>query len=228
MFGWHHWWTGHEFQKTLGDGRQGSLACCSPWGHKESDTTEQLQQQLKYYQQKRIPESLLWKLLVFLFHFQIVYLISWSTVISSEIMCVLSQIPWNRKWQPILLFLPGKSHRQRSLVGYNPCVTELDMTEHVLSRKHESYCYGSEQPSVKQGYRKQRRRTNRNWVLWHWIFDHVIHLGKCCQRILLYLINVLQNLPPEYIKVSSYTLLEHPVFSLGFLWQLVIIYLCNY
>ena len=81
----------------------------------------------------------------------------------------------------------------------------------------------SEQPSVKQGYRKQRRDTNRNWVLWHWIFDHVSHLGKCCQQILLYLINVLQNLPPEYIKLSSYTLLEHPVFSLGFLWQLVII-----
>ena len=32
-----------EFEQTLGDGeRQGSLACCSPWGHKESDTTEQL------------------------------------------------------------------------------------------------------------------------------------------------------------------------------------------
>ena len=156
MFGWHHRCNGHEFQKTLGDGWQGSLACCSPWGHKESDTTEQLQQQLKYYQQKRVPESLLWKLLVFLLHFQIVYLISWSTVINLEIMCVLSHIAWNRKWQPTLLSLPGKSHRQRSLLGYNPCVTELDMTEHVLSSKHESYCYGSEQPrlqKVKKAYK---------------------------------------------------------------------------
>ena len=34
---------GHEFDQTLGDGEgQGSLVCCSPWGHKESDTTEQL------------------------------------------------------------------------------------------------------------------------------------------------------------------------------------------
>ena len=33
----------HEFEQTLGDsGGQGSLACCSPWGCKESDTTEQL------------------------------------------------------------------------------------------------------------------------------------------------------------------------------------------
>ena len=40
MFGWHHRCNGHEFQKTLGDGWQGSLACCSPWGHKDSDMAE--------------------------------------------------------------------------------------------------------------------------------------------------------------------------------------------
>ena len=43
MVGWHHRLNGHEFEQALGDGEgQGSLACCSPWGHKESDTTEQL------------------------------------------------------------------------------------------------------------------------------------------------------------------------------------------
>ena len=43
MAGWHHWLYGHEFEQALrvGDG-QGGLACCSPWGHKESDTTERL------------------------------------------------------------------------------------------------------------------------------------------------------------------------------------------
>ena len=36
----HHWLTGHEFEKTPGDVEgQGSLACCSPWGGKESDMT---------------------------------------------------------------------------------------------------------------------------------------------------------------------------------------------
>ena len=36
---WHHWINGHEFEKATGDGDgEGSLACCSPWGHKESDT----------------------------------------------------------------------------------------------------------------------------------------------------------------------------------------------
>ena len=43
MVGWHHWLTGHEFEQALGVGDgQGSLACCSPWGLKESDTTEWL------------------------------------------------------------------------------------------------------------------------------------------------------------------------------------------
>ena len=43
MFGWHHRLNGHEFEQALGDGEgQGSLVCCSPQGHKESDTTEQL------------------------------------------------------------------------------------------------------------------------------------------------------------------------------------------
>ena len=43
MAEWHHQLNGHEFEQALGIGNgQGSLACCSPWGHKESDTTERL------------------------------------------------------------------------------------------------------------------------------------------------------------------------------------------
>ena len=43
MAGWHHRFNGYEFEQApgVGDG-QGSLACCSPWDHKESDTTQQL------------------------------------------------------------------------------------------------------------------------------------------------------------------------------------------
>ena len=41
MVGWDHQPNGHEFEQTLGDGEgQGRLACCSPWGGKESDITE--------------------------------------------------------------------------------------------------------------------------------------------------------------------------------------------
>ena len=43
MVGWHHWLDGHEFEQTVGvDDEQGSVACCSPGGHKELDTTERL------------------------------------------------------------------------------------------------------------------------------------------------------------------------------------------
>ena len=43
MVGWHHRLNGRECEQAPGDGEgQGSLACCRPWGCKESDTTEQL------------------------------------------------------------------------------------------------------------------------------------------------------------------------------------------
>ena len=43
MVAWHHQLNGHEFEQTLGNGEgQGSLVCCVPWGCKESDMTEQL------------------------------------------------------------------------------------------------------------------------------------------------------------------------------------------
>ena len=41
MVGRYHRFNGHEFEQALGVGEgQGSLVCCSAWGHKESDTTE--------------------------------------------------------------------------------------------------------------------------------------------------------------------------------------------
>ena len=43
MVGWHHCLDGHEFEQALGVGDgQGSLAYCSPWGHRESDKTDRL------------------------------------------------------------------------------------------------------------------------------------------------------------------------------------------
>ena len=43
MVGWHHRLNGHELEQTPRDGEgQGSLVYCSPWGHKESDMTERL------------------------------------------------------------------------------------------------------------------------------------------------------------------------------------------
>ena len=44
MVGWRHRLNGHGFEQAPGDSEgQGGLACCSPWGHEESDTPEQQQ-----------------------------------------------------------------------------------------------------------------------------------------------------------------------------------------
>ena len=40
IVGWHHQLDGHEFEQALGVDGLGSLACCNPWGVKDSDTTE--------------------------------------------------------------------------------------------------------------------------------------------------------------------------------------------
>ena len=43
MLCWHHQLNGHEFEQALGVGEgQGSLTCCSPWGHRDLDTTERM------------------------------------------------------------------------------------------------------------------------------------------------------------------------------------------
>ena len=53
MVGWHHQFNGHEFVQTPGDGEgQGSLACCCPWGHKELDTTERLNNKVETEREK--------------------------------------------------------------------------------------------------------------------------------------------------------------------------------
>ena len=53
MVGWHHEINGHEFEQTQGNSEgQGSLACCSLWGLKESDMTQQLNNKKKKFGQE--------------------------------------------------------------------------------------------------------------------------------------------------------------------------------
>ena len=59
MVGWHHWLNGHEFEQAPGDGEgQGRLACCSPWGHKEVDMTERLNNNYLYEFKSKVDLSL--------------------------------------------------------------------------------------------------------------------------------------------------------------------------
>ena len=65
MVGWHHQLDWHEFEQALGDGKgQGSLACCSPWGRKESDETERLNNSLFAHLRLTSPSLRIWLLLV--------------------------------------------------------------------------------------------------------------------------------------------------------------------
>ena len=58
MVGCHHRLNGHEFVQTPGDsGGQGSLECCSPWGCKELNTTEQLNNNSKRIHSRDFPGS---------------------------------------------------------------------------------------------------------------------------------------------------------------------------
>ena len=67
MVGWHHRLDVHEFEQApgVGDG-QGSLACCSPWGHKESDMTEQLNwiECIYIESRKMVPKNLCFQIIV--------------------------------------------------------------------------------------------------------------------------------------------------------------------
>ena len=59
MVGWHHRFNGHELGRTLGDGDgQGGLACCSPWGHEESDLTWHLNSNNQLFRVRKLPSPL--------------------------------------------------------------------------------------------------------------------------------------------------------------------------
>ena len=100
MVGWHHILNAHEFGWTLGVGDgQGGLVCCSPWGRKESDITEQL----------NWTEGL-----------DIIPLLKPLNLLKCLISFIIELAHWRRQWHPTPALLPGKSHGQRSLVGCSP------------------------------------------------------------------------------------------------------------
>ena len=83
MVGGHHQLSGRESEQAPGDGEgQGSLVCCSPWGHNESDPTEQLNSNSKIFLKKKqlaatvnISYVLFFYLLMFNFYFHIILIL---------------------------------------------------------------------------------------------------------------------------------------------------------
>ena len=104
MVGWYHGLDGHESEQAPGVGeRQESLACCSPWGGKESDTTEQLNGTELILAHAFFQSDLCYTEV--------------GSIASSR---MASNSYWRRQWQPTPVLLPGKSHGRRSLVGCSP------------------------------------------------------------------------------------------------------------
>ena len=92
----------------VGDG-QGSLACCSPWGHKESYVTERLN----------------WTELIYIYTIDYtMYILYYVYVYSLYYVYILYTYVYiiyqRRQWHPTPVLLPGKSHGWRSLVGCSP------------------------------------------------------------------------------------------------------------
>ena len=131
--------------------------CCSPWGCKESDTTERLNwteehlgkvlllfywrwnESIWYIIILKIPNLVHWLPLQIQF-ISCLLLLNWASLVVQTVRIHLQwsrpgfdpwiwKIPWRRKWQPTLVFLTREFHRQ-SLMGYSPWgCKELDTTE---------------------------------------------------------------------------------------------------
>ena len=121
MVGWHHWLNGHEFEQTVGDSEgQRSLRTMKGW----TQVSDRITTTLRYW---GFPDSPGVKNLR-------------ETAGDSRDACLLlglGRSPQSREWWPTPVFLSGKFHVQKSLVGYSPWGhQELDSAE--LDKGHKS------------------------------------------------------------------------------------------
>ena len=101
MVGWQHRLNGHEFQEAPGEGEgQVSLACCSPWGRKESDTTELLSNHHRWFSGKESAYQS-------------------ACLQEAQVRSLGQEDSLEEQMATTLVFLPGKFHGQRSLAGYS-------------------------------------------------------------------------------------------------------------
>ena len=86
MIEWHHQLNGHEFEQTLGDSEvQGSLACCSPWRYKESDTTERLNNNMTPSKRGEVTPNFSWKYHFLEFNFWVSNTLSFESQVEKGI-----------------------------------------------------------------------------------------------------------------------------------------------
>ena len=90
----------------------------------------------------------------------------------------IRKVPWSRKWQPISVYLLGKSHRQRSLKGYSPWDhKQLDMTERLSTHIHAIISKLDPLPIIstgKKGWNLPLLQARLSWCfLPRWVVTHI-------------------------------------------------------
>ena len=91
----------------------------------------------------------------------------------------VGKIPWSRKWQPTPVFLPGKFHGQRSLVGYSPWgCKELDPTEHLRARTHAHQVSGNRSTAGRAGEDPGNPGSLLIVTVFRWVAQPL--LMRCC------------------------------------------------
>ena len=82
------------------------------------------------------------------------------------------EIPWRRRWQPAPVFLPGKSHGQRRLVGYSPRgLKELDIAERSSTYTTHTHTQKQGSGGTGRGTLKMTEKRSGKWPRTQWSPD---------------------------------------------------------
>ena len=112
IVGWHHWLDEHEFEQALGVGDgQGSPACCSPWGRKESDTTEWLNWTERPWNYRWFCHFILLdngKDIMYTHEAMSQVVLGGKNLPANAETQWVGNIPWRRKWKPTPVFLNSR------------------------------------------------------------------------------------------------------------------------
>ena len=171
VVGWHHRLNGHEFEQIPGDGDgQGSLACCSPWGHKELDTTEWLNNNDNMYNMC-FKITCKWKVLGLL--------ICNATVLKDDAVKVLHSIchqiwktqQWPQAWKRPVFFPIPKKGNPKEWSNYHTVALISHASKvmlKILQARLQQYV-NHELPDVQAGFRKHRgtrdQIANVCWII---------------------------------------------------------------
>ena len=130
---------------------------------------------------------------------------------------LVRKIPWRRKWQPTPVLLPGRSHGQRSLVGYSPWGCKMsDMTERLNSNNNNSterkmYFWASQKISVTCWYSARSKDHKFKW--WGCVFTDFLEPSSFGLDTLLPSLssqeNSLEEIISGYEKWDSHTKFEN-------------------